>query len=104
MFHALIADHMFTLNFDIYTVDNAIIDTFNREDSARTTRSNSRGDRLLLDRKKAEWKRHLATVRSTISEFFLWFILEVSITEIQCFLAGFPLAYLAESSDQGWSA
>jgi hypothetical protein len=33
---------------------------------------------MLLDRKKTEWKRHLATVRSTLSELFLWFIREVS--------------------------
>jgi hypothetical protein len=38
----------------------------------------------MLARKKAEcWKRHLATVRSTLSEIFLWFIREVSTTEIQ---------------------
>ena len=83
MGHALIAEHTFTPNLDTYTGDDAIIDTFTREDSARATRSNSRGDRLLLDRKKAEWKRHLATVRSTLSEIFLWFIREVSTTEIQ---------------------
>jgi hypothetical protein len=74
---------MFTPNLDPYTGDDAIIDTFTREDSARATRSNSRGDRLLLDRKKAEWRRHLATVRSTFSEIFLWFIREVSTIEIQ---------------------
>ncbi len=62
MYHALIAEHMFTPNPDTHTGDDAIIDTFTREDSTRATRSNSRGDRLLLDRKKAEWKRHLATV------------------------------------------
>ncbi len=38
---------------------------------------------LLLDRKKAEWKRHLATVRSALSDIFLWFIREVSTTEVQ---------------------
>ncbi len=54
MCHALIAKHMFTPNLDTYTSDDAIIDTFTREDSVRATRSNSRGDRLLLDRKKAE--------------------------------------------------
>jgi hypothetical protein len=37
----------------------------------------------MLDRKKAEWKRHLATVRSTLSEIFLWFIREVSAPEVQ---------------------
>ncbi len=61
----------------------SLIRSFTREDSARATRSNSRGDRLLLDRKKAEWKRHLATVRSALSETFLWFIREVSTTEVQ---------------------
>jgi hypothetical protein len=30
-----------------------------------------------------EWKRHLATVRSTLTEIFLWFIREVSSAEIQ---------------------
>ena len=83
MCHALIADHMFTPNLDAYTGDDAIIETFTREDAARATRSSSRGDALLLDRKKAEWRRHLATVRSTLSEIFLWFIREVSTTEIQ---------------------
>jgi hypothetical protein len=38
---------------------------------------------MTFDRKKAEWKRHLATVRSTLSEIFLWFIREVSASEIQ---------------------
>jgi hypothetical protein len=38
---------------------------------------------MSFDRKKAEWKRHLATVRSTLSEIFLWFIREVSTAEIQ---------------------
>jgi hypothetical protein len=38
---------------------------------------------MTFDRKKAEWKRHLATVRSTLSETFLWFIREVSASEIQ---------------------
>jgi hypothetical protein len=38
---------------------------------------------MTLDRKKAEWKRHLATVRSTLSEIFLWFIRKVSTAEIQ---------------------
>ena len=83
MCHALIAEHMFTPNLDRHTGDDAIIDTFTREDSARATRSNSRGDRLLLERKKAEWTRHLATVRSTLSEIFLWFIREVSTKEVQ---------------------
>ena len=83
MCHALIAEHMFTPNLDRHTGDDAIIDTFTREDSARATRSNSRGDKLLLERKKAEWTRHLATVRSTLSEIFLWFIREVSTKEVQ---------------------
>ena len=83
MCHALIADHMFTPNLDAYTGDDAIIDTFTQEDSARATRSNFRGNKLLLNRKKAEWRRHLATVRSTLSDIFLWFIREVSTTEIQ---------------------
>jgi hypothetical protein len=83
MCHALIAEHMFTPNLDAYTGDDAIIDTFTREESVRATRSNSRGDALLLDRKKAEWKRHLATVRSALSEIFLWFIREVSTTECE---------------------
>ncbi len=38
---------------------------------------------LLLDRKKAEWKRYVATVRSALSKIFLWFIREVSTTEVQ---------------------
>jgi hypothetical protein len=83
MCHVLIAEHMFIPNLDTYTGDDAIIDTFTREDSARATRSNSRGDMLLLDRKKAEWKQHLATVRSALSEIFLRFIREVSTTEVQ---------------------
>ena len=83
MCHALIADHMFTPNLDAHSGDDAIIDSFTQEASVRATRSNSRGDRLLLDRKKAEWRRHLATVRSTLSEIFLWFIREVSTIEIQ---------------------
>jgi hypothetical protein len=74
---------MFSPNLDTYTGDDAIIDTFTREDSVRATRSNSRGDALLLDRKKAEWKLHLAIVRSVLSEIFLWFIREVSTTEVQ---------------------
>jgi hypothetical protein len=83
MCHALIAEHMFTPNLDTYTVDDAIIDTFTREDSVCATRLNSRGDALLLDRKKAEWKQYLATVRSALSEIFLGFIREVSTTEVQ---------------------
>ena len=84
MCHALIAEHMFTPNLDTYTGDDAIIDTFTREDSARATQTRaSTADRLAYDRKKAEWKRHLATVRSTLSEIFLWFIREVSTAEIQ---------------------
>jgi hypothetical protein len=63
MCHALIAVHMFALNLDTYTGDDAIIGTFTREDSARATRSNSRADRMTLDRKKAEGKRNLANVR-----------------------------------------
>ncbi len=38
---------------------------------------------MTFDRKKAEWKRHLVTVRSTLSEIFLWFTREVSTSEIQ---------------------
>ncbi len=84
MCHALIAEHMFTPNLDTYTGDDAIIETFTREDSARASRANaSRADKKTFDRKKAEWKRHLATVRSTLSEIFLWFIREVSASEIQ---------------------
>ncbi len=84
MCHALIAEHMFTPNLDTYTGDAAIIDTFTREDSARATRARtSTADKLAFDRKKAEWKRHLATVRSTLNEIFLWFIREVSTAEIQ---------------------
>ena len=83
MCHALIAEHMFTPNPDRHSGDDAIVDTFTREDSARASKSNSRADKLVLDRKKAEWKRHLATVRSTLSELFLWFIREVSTAEIQ---------------------
>ena len=84
MCHALIAEHMFTPNLDTHTGDDAIIETFTREDSARASRANaSRADKMTFDRKKAEWKRHLATVRSTLSEIFLWFIREVSASEIQ---------------------
>jgi hypothetical protein len=83
MCHALIAEHMFTPNLDTYTGDDAIIDTFTRKDSARAARSKSTADKLAFDRKKAKWKRHLATVRSTLSEIFLWFIREVSTAEIQ---------------------
>jgi hypothetical protein len=84
MCHALIAEHMFTPNLDTYTGDDAIIDTFTRKDSARATRARaSTTDKLAFDRKKVEWKRHLATVRSTLSEIFLWFIREVSTAEIQ---------------------
>ncbi len=83
MCHALIAEHMFTPNFDTYTGDDAIIDTFTQEDSARYARSKTAANKMSLDRKKAEWKRHLATVRSTLSEIFLWFIREVSTAEIQ---------------------
>ncbi len=61
MCHALIVEHMFTSNLDTYTGDDAIIDTFTREDSARATRARaSTADKLAFDRKKAEWKRHLA--------------------------------------------
>jgi len=75
---------MFTPNLDTYTGDDAIIETFTREDSARASRSNAtRADKMTFDRKKAEWKRHLATVRSTLSEIFLWFIREVSASDIQ---------------------
>jgi hypothetical protein len=85
MCHALIAEHMFTPNLDTYTGEDVIIGTFTREDSAHVSRSNSRADKMMLDRKKAEWKRHLdlATVRSTLSEIFLWFAREVSAPEIQ---------------------
>ena len=84
MCHALLAEHMFTPNLDTYTGDDAIIETFTREDSARSSRANaSRADKMAFDRKKAEWKRHLANVRSTLSEVFLWFIREVSASEIQ---------------------
>jgi hypothetical protein len=75
---------MFTPNLDTYTGDDAIIETFTREDSARASRANaSKADKMTFDRKKAEWKRHLATVRSTLSEIFLWFIREVSASDIQ---------------------
>ncbi len=68
MCHALIVEHMFTPNLDTYTGDDAIMETFTREDSARASRANvSRADKMTFDRKKAEWKRHLATVRSTLS-------------------------------------
>ncbi len=84
MCHALIAEHMFTLSLDTYTGDDAIIETFTRENSACASRANaSRADKMTFDRKKAEWKRHLATVRSTLSEIFLRFIREVSASEIQ---------------------
>ena len=83
MCHALIAEHMFTPNLDTYTGDDAIIDTFTQEDSARYARSKTAANKMTMDRKKAEWKRHLATVRSTLSEIFLWFIREVSTSEIQ---------------------
>ena len=83
MCHALIAEHMFTPNLDTYTGDDAIIDTFTQEDSARYARSKTAANKMTMDRKKAEWKRHLATVRSTLSEIFLWFIREVSTAEIQ---------------------
>jgi hypothetical protein len=67
--HALIAEHMFTPNLDTYTSDDAIIETFTREDSARASRNNaSRADEMTFDRKKAEWKRHLDTVRSFYSQ------------------------------------
>ncbi len=83
MCHALIAEHMFTSNPDRHMGDDAIIDTFIRENWACAARSKSRADQMTLDRKKTEWKRHLATVRSTLSEIFLWFIREVSAAEIQ---------------------
>ena len=83
MCHALIAEHMFTPNLDTYTGDDAIIDTLTEEDSARYERSNTAANKMTMDRKKAEWKQHLATVRSTLSEIFLWFIREVSTAEIQ---------------------
>jgi hypothetical protein len=84
MCHALIAKHMFTPNLDTYTGDDAIIETFTRENSARTSRTNaSRADKMTFDRNKAEWKTRLATVRSTLSEIFLWFIREVSASEFQ---------------------
>jgi hypothetical protein len=55
MCHALIAEHMFTPNLDTYTGDDAIIDTFTRDDSARATRARaSTADKLAFDRKKAE--------------------------------------------------
>ncbi len=75
---------MFTPNLDTYTSDDAIIETFTRENSARASRANaSKADKMTFDRKKAEWKRHPAIVRSTLSEIFLWFIREVSTSEIQ---------------------
>jgi hypothetical protein len=84
MWHALIAEHMFSPNLDTYTSDDAIIETFTREDSARASHTGaSRADKMTFDRKKAEWKRHLATVRSTLSDIFLWFIREVSASEIR---------------------
>ncbi len=66
MCHALIVEHMFTPNLDTYTGDDAIIDTFTQEDSARYARSKTAANKMTMDRKKAEWKRHLATVRSTL--------------------------------------
>ncbi len=83
MCHALIAEHMFIPNLDTYTGDDAIIDTFTQEDSTRYARSKTAANKMTINRKKAEWKRHLATVRSTLSEIFLWFIREVSTAEIQ---------------------
>jgi hypothetical protein len=82
MCHTSIAEHMFTPNLDSYTGDDAIIDTFTQEDSARYVRSKTAANKMTMDRKKAEWKRHLATVRSTLSEIFLWFIREVGTAEI----------------------
>ena len=55
MCHALIAEHMFTPNLDAYTGDDAIIDTFTREDSVRATRSNL---------KEYVWKVDIASQRS----------------------------------------
>ena len=46
------AEHMFTPNLDTYTGDDAIIDTFTREDSARATRARaSTADKLAFDQK-----------------------------------------------------
>jgi hypothetical protein len=66
--HALIAEHMFSPNLDTHTGDDAIIDTFTPEDSARASCSKSTADKMTLDRKKAERKRHLATVRSIYAQ------------------------------------
>jgi hypothetical protein len=52
MWHALIAEHMFTPNPDKHTGDDAIIDTFTREDSARAKKSNSRADKMTYVRSK----------------------------------------------------
>ncbi len=103
MCHALIAEHMFSSNLDTYTGDDAIIDTFTREDSARATRSNSRGDMLLLNRKKAEWKRHLATVRSALNQrnFSLVYSRSEHHWSSARFRAGVPLAYPTESNSRG---
>jgi hypothetical protein len=52
MCHALIAEHTFTPNLNTYTGDDAITDTFTREDSARASRLKSTADKMSLDRSK----------------------------------------------------
>jgi hypothetical protein len=85
-------------NLDTYIGDDAIIENFTREDSTRASRANaSREDKMTLDRKKAEWKRYLATVRSTLSEIFLWFIREVSTSEIQLDFKQVVRSYILQS-------
>ncbi len=67
MCHALIAEHMFTPNLDTYTGDDAIIETFTREDSARALRANASRAALntikisLADLKKKWWTTFLTS-------------------------------------------
>ena len=67
MGHALIAEHTFTPNLDTYTGDDAIIETFTREDSARATRVRaSMADKLAFDRKNALLSQRLSLCISNV--------------------------------------
>jgi hypothetical protein len=54
MCHALIAEHMFTHNLGTYTGDDAIIETFSREDLARASRSKPTLDKMQNDVRSKE--------------------------------------------------
>ena len=74
MCDALLAEHMFEPNPDPDVGDPAIIERLTGEAVGGNARNRTAEQRMKYERTKAEWKRVLARVRSTLSELFLWFI------------------------------